>query len=309
MKINDNIIKFVIILFIGIISHSFIGCSSAPIRSEKLEEVQKAYDIANANPEIISNAAVAMHEAKRALENSKKALRSDPENLDHLLYIAERKLLIAQAKAEQRIYEKRLDQLTKEKQNVLMDSRQKEAERAIKEAEERSRQLKMKELEIRDKARELEEKAREIERAREQARQLEMELSELQAKQTNRGIVLTLGDVLFGFAKAELMPSAMRSIDKLGDFLKRNPKRNVLIEGHTDNIGSQDYNLVLSQNRANSVRKELLDRGVDPSRVVTKGYGKLYPVADNNTETGRRANRRVEIVILNEGESAGSFVR
>jgi outer membrane protein OmpA-like peptidoglycan-associated protein len=102
---------------------------------------------------------------------------------------------------------------------------------------------------------------------------------------------------------------ALRSVDKLADFLKQNPKRNVLIEGHTDNTGAEDFNLRLSQQRADAVKGLLVARGVGPERVNTKGYGPKYPAVGNDTATGRQQNRRVEIVVLNEGVSPESAAR
>jgi outer membrane protein OmpA-like peptidoglycan-associated protein len=116
--------------------------------------------------------------------------------------------------------------------------------------------------------------------------------------------VLTVGDVLFDAGRAELGPGAQRSIDKLAEFLKAYPKRTVLIEGHTDNTGDEDFNVKLSQQRADAVRDKLVAKGIASQRIRTKGYGPKFPVVDNNTPAGRQLNRRVEVVVLNEGASA-----
>jgi len=147
----------------------------------------------------------------------------------------------------------------------------------------------------------LEARAQQAESAWQKAKTLEEELSALKARKTDQGIVLTIGDVLFATGKADLLPGAMRDIDKLAEFLKKNESRNVLIEGHTDSVGGDDYNRGLSQRRADSVRWALLSRGISSGRVVCRGYGESYPVASNDTAAGRQQNRRVEIVILNEG--------
>ena len=148
-------------------------------------------------------------------------------------------------------------------------------------------------------------------RAAEQAKTaaLSKELSDLKAQQTDRGIVLTVGDVLFATGKAEVAPGGQRSVDKLAEFLKKNPKRNVLIEGHTDNTGNEDFNLKLSQQRADAVRDLLVARGIATERITTKGYGPKYPLVVNDTPSGRQQNRRVEVVVLNEGVSAESAAR
>jgi outer membrane protein OmpA-like peptidoglycan-associated protein len=129
--------------------------------------------------------------------------------------------------------------------------------------------------------------------------QLEQELAALkaQARETERGPVLTLGDVLFEFNRADLKSGAMQKLYPLVAFLQENPTRSVVIEGHTDNIGSDSYNFELSQRRAEAVRAFLLQNGIRAERITAQGRGESYPVAANDTEAGRQQNRRVEIVI------------
>jgi outer membrane protein OmpA-like peptidoglycan-associated protein len=132
---------------------------------------------------------------------------------------------------------------------------------------------------------------------------LQAELAALQAQQTDRGLVVTLGDILFDFDEAELTPGGELQVARLADALRQMPDRNVLIEGHTDSSGSDAYNLELSQRRANAVEDLLIVQGVDPTRVLTRGYGEQYPVAANDSAAGRQQNRRVEVVILEPGEA------
>jgi len=211
-----------------------------------------------------------------------------------------------------------------EAENARMDAeaRTREAENARRETEARIREAENARRETEVKARELEQakllaeskvkeaglakqaalaEAEKAAKARAEAAQLAKEVSELKAKQTDRGIVLTMGDVLFATGKATLFPGAIRTLDKLAAFLKKYPDRNVLIEGHTDSVGSEEYNLGLSENRADSVREQLVAEGVSPERIFTKGYGKKHPEASNDTPEGRQQNRRVEVVILKEG--------
>ncbi|MDF2487667.1 MAG: OmpA/MotB domain protein [Pseudomonas sp.] len=124
----------------------------------------------------------------------------------------------------------------------------------------------------------------------------------LNAKQTERGTLVTFGDVLFDFNKAELKSSALPNITTLAAFLQENPDRKVIVEGYTDSVGSASYNQGLSERRAESVRRALLRAGVDPARVVAQGYGKEYPVADNSSNSGRAQNRRVEVTISNDNQ-------
>jgi outer membrane protein OmpA-like peptidoglycan-associated protein len=133
--------------------------------------------------------------------------------------------------------------------------------------------------------------------AQQKAKKLAAQIKNLKAKMTKRGLVLTLGNVLFDVDKADLKQGGLQAVSKLAHFLKEYPKRNVLIEGYTDNTGSNEYNLKLSQRRANSVKRALVSDGISDSRVNTIGYGEQYPVATNSTNAGRQQNRRVEVVI------------
>ena len=145
--------------------------------------------------------------------------------------------------------------------------------------------------------------------AKAEADQLMKELSELKAQQTERGIVLTIGDVLFATGKANLSPVANKSVATLAEFLKKYRNRNVLIEGHTDSVGKDDYNLTLSRGRADSVKYKLVEGGIETDRITTVGYGEQFPLASNDTMAGKAQNRRVEVIILNEGVKADTQFR
>lgn len=137
------------------------------------------------------------------------------------------------------------------------------------------------------------------EKAEAEVTTLRQQLATLQAKQTNRGIVLTVGDVLFDTGQATLKPGAVNEIIRLAEFLKENPNRRVHIEGHTDSTGSMRTNAILSQRRADTVADTLAAAGVPWDRMVATGMGPDYPVASNATAAGRQQNRRVEVVIEN----------
>lgn len=139
-----------------------------------------------------------------------------------------------------------------------------------------------------------------------QVQQLEAELAALEAKQTDRGLVMTLGGIVFETDKAVLKPGAMDSIDRLAEFLEQHPERTVRIEGHTDSTGSPEHNLALSQQRAEAVRDELIARGISQDRIQAIGRGETTPIASNQTAAGRQLNRRVEIVIQGGEETAAS---
>jgi outer membrane protein OmpA-like peptidoglycan-associated protein len=133
--------------------------------------------------------------------------------------------------------------------------------------------------------------------ATEQSARLQAEMDQLKATPTPRGLVLTLGDVLFDTGKARLNPGAARKLDQLAQFLADHPDRRVQIDGFTDSIGTDSYNQDLSQQRADAVKSSLITRGIDPSRIGSQGYGKGFPVANNVESGGRQLNRRVEVVI------------
>jgi outer membrane protein OmpA-like peptidoglycan-associated protein len=137
--------------------------------------------------------------------------------------------------------------------------------------------------------------------AQQRAAALAQQLADLQAKETERGIVITFGDVLFNVDQANLTSQGIATAQRLADVLRDNPDRTVLIEGFTDSTGSDAYNLQLSQRRAEAVRQALAAMGIDRSRIETRGYGEAYPVASNATAGERQLNRRVEIVLSEAG--------
>jgi outer membrane protein OmpA-like peptidoglycan-associated protein len=128
---------------------------------------------------------------------------------------------------------------------------------------------------------------------------LAAQLENMQASQTSRGIVLTLDDVSFDKGKAQLRPGADRSIDQIAAFLNENPERRVQVEGFTDSHGTNDFNLELSQSRADAVAMAIIRRGINAERVRAVGFGEGFPVASNSNDGSRQMNRRVEIIVSN----------
>ncbi|MDF9620067.1 OmpA family protein [Pseudomonas entomophila] len=133
-----------------------------------------------------------------------------------------------------------------------------------------------------------------------QGKWVEAQIVALASEQTDRGLVMTLGDVLFDTGEADLKNSASRTVLKLVQFLQLNPRRVVRIEGYTDSTGNPEDNLKLSRDRAQSVADMLVDLGVDEKRIQVEGYGDQYPVEANASERGRAQNRRVEIVFSDD---------
>ena len=126
---------------------------------------------------------------------------------------------------------------------------------------------------------------------------LEAELRELAATKSDRGLVITMNDVLFDSGSAMLRPGGLRLVARMSEFLREYPERTLAIEGFTDSVGDELYNQQLSERRAAAVRLALMNEGIDTSRILVRGYGKAFPVATNETAEGRQRNRRVEVVI------------
>ena len=263
------------------------GCAG-PRENIALNNAREVYEKAKTNPNVEANAPVALYEAGKTLKNAEMA-SSDVET-NHLAYLAEKQTAIAVTTAQQKLAEAERQNLAKDKDQILLEQRERQARKARADAGDAQKLAEARKLEA-------EKATTKAEAAMAQARELEQELSELKAKKTDRGFVLTLGDVLFATGKADLMPGAQRTIDQLAAFLNKYPNKNVSVEGHTDSVGSEAYNMTLSQHRAESVRSAIMARGISPDRITAKGFGELYPVASNDTPAGRQQNRRVEILI------------
>jgi outer membrane protein OmpA-like peptidoglycan-associated protein len=314
------------------------GCVSAEQQAAaqaQLKRAQAAYAQASADPSVQASAQLPLLDAQKTLQAAQRA--TDVKDIQQFGYLAERKSQTAEEIGLIRKTEQEAQALTKETSDMQLQKREAEAKAARAELdkarqvnEARARQLEVQAQEIdrakREadqarmaadaRAREVEAKSREAEQARmqmaaaqAQTAALTKELSELKATQTDRGVVLTLGSALFATGKADVAPEIQRSADKLVAFLQSYPKRNVLIEGHTDNTGSNEGNVKLSQERADAIKTLLMSKGIAPERIVAKGYGSQYPQVANATPAGRQANRRVEIVVLNEGVSPQSVTR
>jgi len=151
----------------------------------------------------------------------------------------------------------------------------------------------------------------EKERALQRTQELERAKQELEGKLTDamkeiaqvreekRGLIISLSDILFDSGKATLLPGTRNKLAQLGTILSGYADRRIIVEGHTDNVGSDAFNLQLSEARAESVRNALIEQGVSQDLITAVGYGKSKPAASNDTAQGRAQNRRVEIVVLN----------
>jgi outer membrane protein OmpA-like peptidoglycan-associated protein len=267
-----------------LVAGSLLGCTagSPPVA---LEQARTAYAQAEQTPAVVANAPVPLQEANRALQRAERVWADDhdTEEVQHLASLAIQRVEISKAVAEKKVAETQIQQATEDRDRVLLDARTREAQRAQHEAVQATQQAQV--------------ATSQAQVATSQVQQLQQELAALKAQQTDRGLVLTLGDVLFETGKAEIRPGALRNLYPLVTFLQKYPERRVLIEGHTDSVGSDASNLDLSQSRADAVRDFLLQNGVNAAQITTRGYGKASPVASNDTATGRQQNRRVELII------------
>jgi outer membrane protein OmpA-like peptidoglycan-associated protein len=246
------------------------ACASAPQPNVALENARSAVRSAEADPNVATYAALDMHTARKELDAAEAAAAAhDEKGIDQPAYLAAQTAHLAQLKASAKANDARVAAGKADRDQIQLSARTKEVATA-------------------DAARD---------QANQQAAAIQAELDALKAKPTDRGLVLTLGDVLFDTGKADLNPVASRNLDQLVVFLTDHPERRVEIDGYTDNVGTDSFNLSLSERRADTVRNVLVNRGIDSSRIVTRGYGKDFGVASNVDSGGRQLNRRVEIVI------------
>lgn len=271
--------QFLLVSFIamGILA----GCGGMPDRNARLEDARSSYRNAQSDPQVVNLAALELKKAEEALAKANEAWTRgrDDATVDHLAYVAQRRVAIAQEIAEAKRAEETISHADAESAKIRLAARTEEVEKTERTAEVSRQQARDAEM---------------------RARQLELRLNELNAKQTDRGMVITLGDVLFDTDKAQLKPGGVREVQKLAEVLRQNPRRTIAIEGFTDSRGSESYNQELSERRANAVRETLQGMGISGDRITARGYGESFPVAGNVNEAGRQLNRRVEIVLSDE---------
>jgi len=217
--------------------------------------------------------------------------------------MADRKVEIARAQAQTALAEDQRSVLTAQRESARLDARTHEADVAkgqVATARAEGAEQKV----LAEQARSEADSARLVAAStEEQSAQLRLQMEALQAKPTDRGLVLTLGDVLFMSGRADLKTGATGHLSKLVTFLNQYPDRTVAIEGYTDSVGGEDYNQELSERRANSVKSYLARQGIGAARLSASGRGDSDPVAENDSAAGRQQNRRVEVIISNPATS------
>jgi outer membrane protein OmpA-like peptidoglycan-associated protein len=253
------------------------ACAGAPRPNAALEDAHAAVQAAEADPNVAKYAALDLDAAKKDLAIADDAaLHHKDASIAQPAYLATQNARLAQAHAAAKADDARVTAGQAERDRIMLAARNREVENAKMATNAATK---------------------EAAAATGEAARLQAEVDQLKATRTSRGLVLTLGDVLFDTGKAELKAGAGRKLEQLAQFLNEHKDRRVQIDGFTDSVGSDSYNQELSQRRADAVKSALLSRGVDASRIATEGYGKSFPVASNSDSGGRQLNRRVEVVI------------
>jgi outer membrane protein OmpA-like peptidoglycan-associated protein len=262
------------VIVIGAVAAVIAACASAPQRSEELEQARAQIQTLSQDPLAQQSAGKDLEAARKALQDADDALRQKkpPAIVDHYAYLAKRHAEAGEARVSEAHSRQEVARAQEDRNKILLESRNREAQKAQAQTAATQAQL----------------------------ANAQQQLADLKAKQTDRGVVVTLGDVLFDTGQATLKPGADLAINRLATYLSANPHTKVLIEGHTDSRGSDAYNEALSDRRAHAVAVALESRGISADQVQTVGRGKGYPVASNDTPEGRQQNRRVEIVFSDE---------
>ena len=278
------------------VSVMFAACSTTPTTTSQLDQARSDFIAAQNNPSVAANAPLEFKAASDALDraNTAAAKKESLNEIDKLAYIAKQKIATAQEAARAKQAENDVANAARQRDEIRLQARTAEAEQARMNAD----RAKADAAAARAQADAAANSARD-EAAKNAA--LQQQLADLQAKQTERGIVITLSDVLFNVDRAELSAEGMRTAQKVADVLMQEPQSVVLVEGFTDSTGTASHNLELSQRRAESVRNALIGLGVPPGKIATRGYGEAYPVASNADAGSRQLNRRVEIVLSQNG--------
>lgn len=263
------------------------GCASAPKSPEGAANVRQQLIQLQGNQQLAVLAPLAIKEAEQAV-----IVAEQPEKnaalAAHRVIMAERKVNMASTQAQTRLLELQRDGLSQKRDEVRLRARTQEAASARADAVDAQA----------DAARARQQAAA----AAATAADLRAQIAELNARPTDRGLVVTLGDVLFDTGRANLKSGTHQHLEKLAAFLNAYPTRTAQIEGHTDNVGSDADNMLLSQRRADTVKAFLVAQGIAASRLDASGKGETAPLTSNDSAEGKQQNRRVEVIIANVAE-------
>ena len=282
------------------------ACSSIPDRNAALDQARSRYNQAQGDSQVASLAPNELSRASESLRVADKAWTDgvNPTTVDHLAYMTNQRVTVAQETASSKAAQAVIANAGAERDRMRLESRTNEANVAKRELSisEQSNAMKANQLANADAAANATAAATALREQANAARNaavvtdLEMQLNELNAKKTDRGMVVTLGDVLFATGDSRLLPTSANNMAKLSQIFKSNPQRKATIDGYTDSVGAPNANFTLSERRASSVMTALVSLGVPADQLTTRAHGEENPVADNSTSVGRQMNRRVEIV-------------
>jgi outer membrane protein OmpA-like peptidoglycan-associated protein len=275
-------------------SLAFAACATPPAPPPGAAEAREKLSALQSNPDLAERARVEQREAELAVRAAEAPLREEQAELgEHRVYVADRMVEIAEAKAKTQLAEDQRSRMAEERSRSRLEARTQEADaaqEALGQARSAATAARTSEAQIQEETR------------RETAK-MQGQIDDLEAEATERGLMMTLRDVLFETGSAQLGMGPNENLSKLLSFLEQYPDRQILIEGHTDNVGSAELNRKLSAGRAASVEDYLVQRGISSRRISTVGVGEEQPIATNDSAAGRQQNRRVAIIIE---ESASS---
>ena len=283
-----------------------MACGALPERNSSLDRARGRFNAAQRDPQVTTLANTELQQAEETLARADKAWGSkEPQaNVDHLAYLAAQRVVIAQEVASSRASQAITTGAAAERDKVRLALRTREVELAQAKLAvlQQSSANKSAELAAADAAAVAAAQRNQAKQDSDTARisELESQLKDLEGKPTERGYVITLGDVFFESGAATLVNNNTDYMTKLASTFKRSPKLRASIEGHADSTGSASTNYDLSQRRASAVMSALLALGVSAEQLNTQAFGEERPVASNNTATGRQMNRRVEIVFARQ---------
>ena len=285
------------------------ACASTPVSPSLLDQARADYALAQSTPKVTSYAPLEMQSATEALgkANTAATAREGSDAVDQLAYLAKQKIALAMEVASRKSAEADVANTAAVRDQIRLDQRTQQADQARLKAQEAERSAQAARdaailaTQQKNMAQANALQAQQIAaEASAKTLQLEAQLAELAAKKTERGLIITLGDVLFATDVARLNANGLVMAQRLATVLQQNPQRTVLIEGFTDSTGKTQYNQELSERRAMAVGEALLAQGVARERIRQRGYGESYPVAANDTAQNRQLNRRVEIVLSDD---------
>jgi len=293
---SSAFIPFRPLIAVAVAATLFAGCASVPKHPAGSEQVRTKLTALQSEPTLANRAPVAIKDAEGAVVLAEMT-EKDLVLAAHRVYIADRKVDTARALAETNFSEQERTALNEQAEKARLDSRTREADAAktdalVARAESAEQKVAANSARSDAEAAQLAANTSQL-----QAAELQRQIEVLQARPTDRGLVLTLGDTLFATGKSEIKSGATANLDRLTTFLNEYPKRTATIEGYTDSMGSDEMNQSLSERRADAVKRYLIDQGVGSARLTSTGRGESSPVADNESAAGRQQNRRVEVVI------------